>query len=135
MTKSRVVVVYHEDLEFKDSVGSFLADHFQIDALFCEFLTGDVLSKKNRDIYLVNSDPFGADKTLAQSFRALTYKIELKAKKAIFMLTRNFNARDFLRDQEMSATDTVDISGGLSALKIALARHLLEKQLELFKGK
>jgi len=128
----KVAVVHHEDLGFNDEVGSFLFDQFHIYPTCYDYLSSGQIKRDKPDILLVNSDPLEADKNLANKFRAAAISL-VKNKKVIFMLTRNLSARNALRDQEMAAADTVDIAGGMGGLKLALARHLLVKQLDMFK--
>jgi len=133
MNYARVAVVSYEDPEFQNTVGNFLADQFSINPEYLDVLTRSNITTSNLEIFLVNSDGLHSNRDFVQSFRTATGRNVPRADKSIFMLTRNLKAMEFLRNQELKASDTIDIGQGMGGLKVALAGLLLERQLSLFK--
>jgi len=131
----KVAVVSYEDQDFIRSVSQFLKDQFELEPFLVDYPSSTMLANRKLDIFLVNSDALNGKDTLIQSFRALTRKKKLGEGKAILMLTKHFNTSDFIRNQESHAMDTIDISSGMEALKVALTSRILGKQLDLFSPK
>ncbi|MDH5638146.1 MAG: hypothetical protein OEZ04_06610 [Nitrospinota bacterium] len=132
MNSSLVAVVSYEDIEFRESLSSFLAVQFQIEPVHFDILTIATLKRKNLDVYLINSDAMGGNKKFARNFQSVVTSANNGHRKSIIMLTRKLLASDFLHNLELTAVDTIDIGGGMDSLTVPLSRHLLERQLALF---
>ncbi|MDH5509737.1 MAG: hypothetical protein OEZ32_05205 [Nitrospinota bacterium] len=132
MNSTLIAVVSYLDNEFRESVGSFLTEQFQIEPVYFDFLTTASFKRKNLDVYLINSDAMSKNREYSHNFQSVTIRAISSQRKSIIMLTKKLLASDFLHNLELSATDTIDIGGGMDSLTVPLSRHLLERQLALF---
>ncbi|MDH5477105.1 MAG: hypothetical protein OEY50_02120 [Nitrospinota bacterium] len=127
MQNSNVAVVCYEDDRFKDSVGSFLIEHFHITPVYLDVISTSSIKRKNLQVFLVNSDALGKQMKYAENFRTVMTRMNSSLRKSIIMLTQNIKVSDFLRNMEFAAVETIDIGSGMAGLKVAVSHCLSGK--------